>query len=169
MYILFVQPGKQCPKWAAGTWQLGDHTLKVQGLIPPCLCIFILLCSCIFIMLCLCIFIVPASTLTTLTEVFPWFFLSCKENARVRPAKMGHGPHFQIFVLFYVLFVLCHSVYCLCVNVYCTTATSWLPNCSQQIYHIISNHTNSVALVRTRTIPTERLPPVGEVSANFCG
>ena len=27
----------------------------------------------------------------------------------------------------------------------------------------------SVALVRTRTIPTERPPPVGEVSANFCG
>ena len=31
------------------------------------------------------------------------------------------------------------------------------------------NNNNSVALVRTRTIPTERLPPVGEVSANFCG
>jgi len=29
--------------------------------------------------------------------------------------------------------------------------------------------TNSVALVRTRTIPTERPPSVGEVSANFCG
>ena len=28
---------------------------------------------------------------------------------------------------------------------------------------------NSVALVRTRTIPTERPPPVGEVGANFCG
>ena len=28
---------------------------------------------------------------------------------------------------------------------------------------------NSVALVRTRTIPTERPPPVGEVSANSCG
>ena len=27
---------------------------------------------------------------------------------------------------------------------------------------------NSVALVRTRTIPTERPPPVGEVSTNFC-
>ena len=27
----------------------------------------------------------------------------------------------------------------------------------------------SVALVRTRTIPTERPPLVGEVSANFCG
>jgi len=26
----------------------------------------------------------------------------------------------------------------------------------------------SVALVRKRTIPTERPPPVGEVSANFC-
>ena len=29
--------------------------------------------------------------------------------------------------------------------------------------------TYSVALVRERTIPTERPPPVGEVSANFCG
>ena len=28
---------------------------------------------------------------------------------------------------------------------------------------------NSVALVRERTIPTERPPPVGEVSANICG
>jgi len=28
---------------------------------------------------------------------------------------------------------------------------------------------NSVALVRTQTIPTERPLPVGEVSANFCG
>jgi len=28
---------------------------------------------------------------------------------------------------------------------------------------------NSVALFRERTIPTERPPPVGEVSANFCG
>jgi hypothetical protein len=28
---------------------------------------------------------------------------------------------------------------------------------------------NSVALVREQTIPTERQPPVGEVSANFCG
>ena len=28
---------------------------------------------------------------------------------------------------------------------------------------------NSVALVREGTIPTERQPPVGEVSVNFCG
>jgi hypothetical protein len=32
-----------------------------------------------------------------------------------------------------------------------------------------NKQTNSVALVRKRTIPTERPPPVGEVSANFCG
>jgi len=31
--------------------------------------------------------------IATLTEVFPCFFLSCKANARVKPAKMGHGPH----------------------------------------------------------------------------
>ena len=29
----------------------------------------------------------------TLTEVFLWFFLSCKANARVYDAKSGHGPH----------------------------------------------------------------------------
>jgi len=43
------------------------------------------------------------------------------------------------------------------------------------ITFLLKNHAvydiklNSVALVRTRTIPTERPPPVGEVSANFCG
>jgi len=28
-----------------------------------------------------------------LTEVFPCFFLSCKANARVKPAKTGNGSH----------------------------------------------------------------------------
>jgi len=78
----------------------------------------------------------------TLTEVSPCFFLSCKANARVKTATMGHRPHSSkiIFVLFYVLLFLCCSMYCLfcdvlrivcfvsfCVlfvcNVYCTTAT----------------------------------------------
>ena len=35
--------------------------------------------------------------------------------------------------------------------------------------HYLIKKKNSVALVRKRTIPTERPPPVGEVSANFCG
>ena len=53
--------------------------------------------------------------LDTLTEVFPYFFLSCKANASVKLAKAGHGPHSStlvvicfvrlLFVLFYVLFV----------------------------------------------------------------
>ena len=37
-----------------------------------------------------------------------------------------------------------------------------------RLWHIY-NSDNSVALVRKRTIPTEWPPPVGEVSANFCG
>ena len=56
--------------------------------------------------------------MTTLTEVFPCSFLSCKANARVKPAKMGHGPHSsQIVVLFYVF--LCCSMYCLFCDVLC--------------------------------------------------
>ena len=62
---------------------------------------------------------------TTLSAVFPCFFFSCKTNARLKLAKLGHGPHSSklvvicvvllLFVLFYVLFVYkC---------VYCTTAT----------------------------------------------
>ena len=31
--------------------------------------------------------------MTTLTEGFPCFFLSCKANARVKTAKTGHGLH----------------------------------------------------------------------------
>jgi len=55
----------------------------------------------------------------TLTEVFPYFFLSCEANARLKLAKTGHGPHSStlvvicvvrlLFVLFYVLF-LCKCV-----------------------------------------------------------
>jgi len=50
----------------------------------------------------------------TLAEGFPCFFLTYKENSRVKPANTGHGPHYsQIFVSFYVLFV------CKCVLYYC--------------------------------------------------
>jgi hypothetical protein len=34
---------------------------------------------------------------------------------------------------------------------------------------LVLKKVNSVALVRERTIPTERQPLFGEVSANFCG
>ena len=45
----------------------------------------------------------------------------------------------------------------------------WTGNTTFYVYlHFLYNK-NSVALVRERTIPTERPPLVGEVSANFCG
>jgi len=50
-------------------------------------------------------------SLATLTEVFPCFFLSCKANARVKRAKMGHGTHSSKF--------LCRSMYCLFCVVLC--------------------------------------------------
>ena len=42
-----------------------------------------------------------------LTEVFPYFFLSCKTNARVYLPKTGHGPHssYLVIVVFYAMFV----------------------------------------------------------------
>jgi len=42
---------------------------------------------------------------------------------------------------------------------------------SSVVFSAIFSHIklNSVALVRERTIPTERPPPVGEVNASFCG
>ena len=61
----------------------------------------------------------------TLTEGFPCFFLSCKANARVKPAKMGHDPHPSKTFCVVLCTVLCRSVYCLCVNMYCTPATGW--------------------------------------------
>jgi hypothetical protein len=48
-----------------------------------------------------------------------------------------------------------------------------LEECAVRSYFFTRAYTqtklNSVDLVRERTIPTERPPPVGEVSANFCG
>ena len=40
----------------------------------------------------------------TLTEVCPCFFLRCKANARIKPAKMGQGTHSSK--------LLCCSMYC---------------------------------------------------------
>ena len=76
----------------------------------------------VFLLLWLCI-LIGCLCISTLTEVFPCFFLSCKANARVKLAKTGHGPHSStlvvicvvrlLFVLFCVLFV------CKCVLYYC--------------------------------------------------
>jgi len=49
--------------------------------------------------------------MATLTEVFPCFFLSCKANASVKPAKTGYSLHSSYF--------LCCSMYCLFCVVLC--------------------------------------------------
>jgi hypothetical protein len=64
--------------------------------------VFLLLWLCILI-LCLC--------MAALTEVFPCFFLSCKANARVNPAKTGTARTVPNFC--------CCSIYCLCCSMYC--------------------------------------------------
>jgi hypothetical protein len=46
---------------------------------------------------------------------------------------------------------------------------SIMRNCEFVLYSLTRTEKNSVALVRERTVPTERPPLVGEVSANFCG
>jgi hypothetical protein len=59
----------------------------------------------VFLLLWLCILIV-CLCMATLTEVLPCFVLSCKANARVKPAKKWHGPHSLWIVyssLFYIL------------------------------------------------------------------
>jgi len=80
---------------------------------------------------------------------FPCFFLSCKANARVKPAKTGHGPHSSYFcivvcivcfVSFSVLFV------CICVLYYChRVATKLQLNIS---YHIFVRTTKGTFCIK---------------------
>jgi hypothetical protein len=60
--------------------------------------VFLLLCLCILIVMYVlfCTFCYHRAnwhSSATLTEVFPCFFLSCKANAMVQPARTGHGLH----------------------------------------------------------------------------
>ena len=55
------------------------------------------------------------------------------------------------------------------VNRFMKVLYQFKPKSRDLILFIPSIKLNSVALFSTRTIPTERPPPVGEVSANFCG
>jgi len=57
----------------------------------------------------------PASchSSATLIEVFPCFFLSCKANVNVKPAKTGHGPHSsKNFCVVIYIFLFC-VVFCI--------------------------------------------------------
>ena len=120
-------------------------TLSVKILHIPCHS-FLVYSLCLIVYLCM----------TTLAEGFPCFFVSCKANARVKPAKTGHGPHSSLFMYFsmhflccsmYCLFCVVHCIFvCICVLYYChRVATKLQLNISYHIsyniiYHIISYH-----------------------------
>jgi hypothetical protein len=101
----------------------------------------------VFLLLWLCILIV-CLCMTTLTEVFPCFFLSYKAHARVKPAKTGHGS--TLPVVFYV-FLCSVYVYCLFCDVHCIVCvymfTEQLPpgGYSIVVKYIISYQTCSAA------------------------
>jgi hypothetical protein len=86
------------------------------------LCLIVRLCTyCIFMYLlydyifivCLCI---PSATLT---EGFPCFFLSCKANARVTPARPALFLNFCVVLCFVCFVSFCVLFLCKCVLYYC--------------------------------------------------
>jgi hypothetical protein len=79
-----------------------SYSRNVSGSIPDCMNKNLIVCF----------------RITTLTEVFPCFLLSCKANARVKPSKTGHGPHSSQLLCCYTYF-LCCSTYCSFCDVPC--------------------------------------------------
>jgi len=95
--------------------------------------------------------------MTTLTEVFSYFFLSCKANARVKPAKTGHGPHSSNFCVVLCIFCVVLCIVCLVTFfvLFCVyMCTELLPSGGYQIAvkyiisyyitYIISYHTSYI-------------------------
>jgi hypothetical protein len=82
--------------------------------------------------------------MATVTVVFPCFFLSWKANARVKPAKRGHGPHSSKFLCYYMCCLFCvvlFIVLCICV-LYCCHRVATQLQLTNISYHIIiyKNH-----------------------------
>jgi len=95
-----------------------DYIVTISfGYILYCVCFhvycgcFKLFCNvwvCVGFVMCVFWYYVYQHFSATLTEVFPCFFLSCKANARVKLAEMGHGPHSsQLVVICVVLCIVC--------------------------------------------------------------
>ena len=77
--------------------------------------VFLLLCICILIVRLLYFHRASWHSSATLIEVFPCFFLSCKANARVKPAKMGHGPQSSKFLCCSMYYLFCVVLFIVCV------------------------------------------------------
>jgi len=73
--------------------------------------------------------------MTTMTEVFPCFFLSCKANARVTPAKTGHGPHSSQFLCCSMYFLCCSMYLCVVLCIVCFVSFSILFVCICVLYY----------------------------------
>ena len=81
-------------------------------------------------------------------------------HALSRSAKMNWGLSSKALYSIYIGAILPLMIYGVPV---------WIKALEKEHNRTIYNRYSSVGLVRERTIPTERPPPVGEVSANFCG
>ena len=73
--------------------------------------------------------------MTTLTEGFPCFFLSCKANARVKPAKTGHGQHSSQLLCCCMYFLCCSTYFCvvLCIVGFVTFSVLFVYICTKQL------------------------------------
>ena len=102
--------------------------------------------------------------MTTLTEVFPCFFLSCKANARVKPVKTEHGPHSYQFLCCSMYFLCCSMYFCVVLCIVCFLSFSYclcVYMCTELLtpggyqiavkciisYHIISYHIISYHII----------------------
>ena len=73
--------------------------------------------------------------MTTLTEVFPCLFLSCKANSRVKPAKTGHGPHSSQLLCCCMYFLCCSMYFCVVLCIICFVSFSVLFVCICILYY----------------------------------
>ena len=112
-----------------------------------CYCMFMPYCMVMFLLYVYILIYIYISSSCQLalfgySEVFPCFYLSCKANAKVKPANTGQGPHSsKIFVvLCIVCFVSsCVLFVCKCVLYYCHRVATQL-QLTNISYHIISNN-----------------------------
>ena len=72
--------------------QVPIRPLHLSGFCNVCVCEGFVMCGCFWYY----VYCTVTEVFLTVTEAFPCFFLSCKANARVKPAKTGHGPHSSI-------------------------------------------------------------------------
>jgi hypothetical protein len=107
----------------------------------------------VFLLLRLCILIV-CLCMTTLTEVFPCFFLSCKANVRVKPVKTGHCPHSSNFLCCLMYFLCCSMYFCvvLCIVCFGTFSVLFVCICVLNYCHRVSTQLQLTLILLTKRL-----------------